>query len=42
MSGETIETKKLILAILLLGVTVSTVWEVGDPWTSGGFLTEHV
>ena len=25
-----------------LGVTVSTVWEVGEPWTSGGFLTLQV
>lgn len=25
-----------------LGVTVSTEWDVGAPWTSGGFLTEQV
>lgn len=27
---------------LPFGVTVSTMCDIGDPWTSGGFLTEHV
>lgn len=48
--GQTKEMEKLrnsshspeLVVVLPLGVIVSTVCEVGDPWTSGGFLTEHV
>lgn len=43
-SGQTLKESesKTRIWLLPLGVTVSTVCEVVDPWTSGGFLTVHV
>lgn len=32
----------MVLVSLHFGVTVRTVCDDGDPWTSGGFLTEQV
>ena len=37
-----IDEEILLYLSLPFGVIVRTVCDVGDPWTSGGFLTEQV